>query len=136
MYSTLPHTRNNDNKAGIFNYDNKNYERFEPLMTTTQQAIYDKQKMDHNDSTMPSGLNMTTFGHKRSPSGDSLGRNLHLAGAKLVLPCGEIPQLKPVDKTLMRPKLPPPGPPSGSANNGSGMIVYTYMSVLNIHFVF
>ncbi|XP_017027197.1 arfGAP with SH3 domain, ANK repeat and PH domain-containing protein isoform X4 [Drosophila kikkawai] len=57
---------------------------------------------------------MTTFGHKRSPSGESLNRNIHLAGAKLVLPpTGELPTLKHVDKSaLTRPKIPPPGPPS------------------------
>lgn len=64
-----------------------------------------------NSSLMP----MTTFGHKRSPSGESLNRNIHLAGAKLVLPpTGELPTLKHVDKSaLMRPKIPPPGPPAG-----------------------
>lgn len=64
-----------------------------------------------NNSLMP----MTTFGHKRSPSGESLNRNIHLAGAKLVLPpTGELPTLKHVDKSaLMRPKIPPPGPPAG-----------------------
>jgi len=58
---------------------------------------------------------MTTFGHKRSPSGESLNRNIHLAGAKLVLPpTGELPTLKHVDKSaLTRPKIPPPGPPPG-----------------------
>ncbi|XP_023172645.2 arfGAP with SH3 domain, ANK repeat and PH domain-containing protein isoform X1 [Drosophila hydei] len=63
-----------------------------------------------NSSLMP----MTTFGHKRSPSGESLNRNIHLAGAKLVLPpTGELPTLKHVDKSaLMRPKIPPPGPPA------------------------
>ncbi|XP_020798450.1 arf-GAP with SH3 domain, ANK repeat and PH domain-containing protein 2 isoform X3 [Drosophila serrata] len=64
-----------------------------------------------NNSLMPV---MTTFGHKRSPSGESLNRNIHLAGAKLVLPpTGELPTLKHVDKSaLTRPKIPPPGPPS------------------------
>ncbi|XP_034654234.1 arfGAP with SH3 domain, ANK repeat and PH domain-containing protein isoform X1 [Drosophila subobscura] len=64
-----------------------------------------------SSSLMPA---MTTFGHKRSPSGESLNRNIHLAGAKLVLPpTGELPTLKHVDKSaLMRPKIPPPGPPS------------------------
>ncbi|EDW02273.1 GH19987 [Drosophila grimshawi] len=63
-----------------------------------------------NSSLMP----MTTFGHKRSPSGESLNRNVHLAGAKLVLPpTGELPMLKHVDKSaLVRPKIPPPGPPA------------------------
>ncbi|XP_017087721.1 arfGAP with SH3 domain, ANK repeat and PH domain-containing protein isoform X2 [Drosophila bipectinata] len=64
-----------------------------------------------SNSLMPA---MTTFGHKRSPSGESLNRNIHLAGAKLVLPpTGELPTLKHVDKSaLTRPKIPPPGPPS------------------------
>lgn len=66
-----------------------------------------------NSNLMPA---MTTFGHKRSPSGESLNRNIHLAGAKLVLPpTGELPTLKHVDKSaLMRPKIPPPGPPAGN----------------------
>lgn len=117
MYSTLPHMRNTDSiKVGL-HYDNKVYERFEPLMTATQHAKYDKHKFGENDNLTPV---LTTFGHKRSPSGESLGRNIHLAGAKLVLPTGgEMPTLKPVDKNLIRPKLPPPGPPSGS-NNVSG----------------
>ncbi|EDW85580.2 uncharacterized protein Dwil_GK23159 [Drosophila willistoni] len=57
---------------------------------------------------------LTTFGHKRSPSGESLNRNIHLAGAKLVLPpTGELPTLKHIDKlALVRPKIPPPGPPA------------------------
>lgn len=42
------------------------------------------------------------------------------AGAKLVLPTGEIPTLKPVDKNVLRPRLPPPGPP----NNGHGWQTY------------
>lgn len=69
-----------------------------------------------NNSLMPA---MTTFGHKRSPSGESLNRNIHLAGAKLVLPpTGELPTLKHVDKSaLTRPKIPPPGPPSGECHN-------------------
>lgn len=144
MYSTLPHLRNTSdisgnsscgsggaNKGGghSYHYDNKVYERFEPLMSATQQAKYDKHKYEQqtigggggggNNLDNPPPVTMTTFGHKRSPSGESLGRNLHLAGAKLVLPTGEIPTLKPVDKNLIRPKLPPPGPPptGGTANN-------------------
>lgn len=129
MYSTLPHLRNTTDvdRKGSFHYDNKLYERFEPLITATQQAKYDKHKLEQSQSDATGGPppTMTTFGHKRSPSGESLGRNLHLAGAKLVLPSGEIPTLKPVDKNLLRPKLPPPGPPppllltAAAANNGS-----------------
>lgn len=112
MYSTLPHLRNPG-----FHVDNNAYERFEPLITASQQAKYDKHKYKYEQNDQPKLL--TSFGHKRSPSGDSLGRNINLAGigAKLVLPSGEIPMLKPVDKNPIRPKLPPPGPPS---NNGSG----------------
>lgn len=142
MYSTLPHLRNTSdisgnnisgssgsggNKIGhSYHYDNKVYERFEPLMSATQQAKYDKHKYEQqivgggNNLDNPPPVTMTTFGHKRSPSGESLGRNLHLAGAKLVLPTGEIPTLKPVDKNLIRPKLPPPGPPAGGTSNNSG----------------
>lgn len=129
VYSTLPHLRNIDHGGGggvggiggvgggsaaskssfaYHHYDNKSYERFEPLITASQQAKYDKHKLDQANETPV----LTTFGHKRSPSGESLSRNLHLAGAKLVLPTGgEMPTLKPVDKSLVRPKLPPPGPP-------------------------
>ncbi|XP_037035778.1 arfGAP with SH3 domain, ANK repeat and PH domain-containing protein isoform X3 [Bradysia coprophila] len=116
MYSTLPHLRNPEGKGFGFHIDNKAYERFEPLITASQQAKYDKHKYKYEQTDQQPIL--TTFGHKRSPSGDSLGRNINLAGigAKLVLPAGEIPMLKPVDKNLIRPKLPPPGPPS---NNGS-----------------
>lgn len=69
-----------------------------------------------NSNLMPA---MTTFGHKRSPSGESLNRNIHLAGAKLVLPPNvDLPPLKHVDKSaLMRPKIPPPGPPAGNLAN-------------------
>lgn len=162
MYSTLPHLRTTDGSRGggggggsgsvaaiggnigsttncTYHYDNKNYERFEPLMSAVQHAKYDKQKYDQisNDNNTASnnvnvssagtsgGLNVTTFGHKRSPSGESIGRNINLAGAKLVLPAGEIPTLKPIDKNLLRPKLPPPGPPppsSNSNNNSSGKL--------------
>jgi len=80
-----------------------------------------------NNSLMPA---MTTFGHKRSPSGESLNRNIHLAGAKLVLPpTGELPTLKHVDKSaLTRPKIPPPGPPSGECHNS-----HINCSVFNIN---
>lgn len=133
VYSTLPHLRNisdgssgsgvNKSSYAYHHYDNKSYERFEPLITASQQAKYDKHKLDQANETPV----LTTFGHKRSPSGESLSRNLHLAGAKLVLPTGgEMPTLKPVDKSLVRPKLPPPGPPAvgtmlpGIGNIGGG----------------
>lgn len=105
MYSTLPHLRTAETGRGSsYHCDNKVYERFDSVATSAQPSKFDK----HSDSVIP----MTTFGHKRSPSGESLNRNIHLAGAKLVLPAGEIPTLKPVDKSLPRPRLPPPGPPS------------------------
>lgn len=127
VYSTLPHLRNMDGAGGgvgsggksavssfAYHYENKSYERFEPLITASQQAKYDKHKLDQANETP---VVLTTFGHKRSPSGESLSRNLQLAGAKLVLPTGgEMPQLKPVDKSLVRPKLPPPGPPPGTTH--------------------
>lgn len=121
MYSTLPHSRtSSDTKNSSFHFDNKMYERFEPLINSSQQAKYDKHRFDSGENLVTT---LSTFSsaqtHKRSPSGDSIGRNLHLAGAKLVLPSGEIPILKPVDKNYPRPRLPPPGPPS---NNGHGNI--------------
>ncbi|XP_055529296.1 arfGAP with SH3 domain, ANK repeat and PH domain-containing protein [Wyeomyia smithii] len=119
VYSTLPHLRGSDSGGGTagvggggvgcvtancpsgaksnssqqLHFDNKIYERFEGYMQSGRDANF---------------LSSFTGGHKRSPSGESLGRNL--AGAKLVLPpAGEIPQLKPVDKSIHhRPKLPPP----------------------------
>lgn len=132
-YSTLPH-RSSDS-AKNYQYDgNKVYERFEPVMDVGQQTRYDKHKA--YDDVSPSRALMSgsttsqvvgavataasasgSYHHKRSPSSDSIGRNLQLAGAKLVLPTGEIPQLKPVDKSMLRPKLPPPGPPP-PGNNG------------------
>lgn len=82
------------------------YERFEKIISQEGQM----SGSGHHVTTT-----MTTFGHKRSPSGESLNRSLHLAGAKLVLPpATEIPALKHVDKSaLIRPKIPPPGPPLG-----------------------
>lgn len=115
-YSTLPHVRNADKQSLDLHFSNKIYEPlpFEAEIETPDK--YDKHKYSQPQNEF------TTFGHKRSLSGESIGRNLHLAGAKLVLPSGEIPILKPVDKNVIRPKLPPPGPPPNSAvtpsNNG------------------
>lgn len=114
-FSTLPHTRSSETKSSVeLHYHSQNYE---PLPfeadVETGKSMYQPP---------PTG-EFTTFGHKRSLSGESIGRNLHLAGAKLVLPSGEIPVLKPVDKNVIRPKLPPPGPPQATSpdsysNNG------------------
>lgn len=111
-YSTLPHIRNSGGDGSLIighNYvENKVYDRYEP---SNLLSAHGKQKDSGKEL-------LTTFGHRRSPSSES-GRNINLAGAKLVLPpAGEIPQLKPVDKSIAsRPRLPPPGPPH---NNGSG----------------
>lgn len=116
MYSTLPHVRNSDAKTSLdLHFSNKIYEPlpFEAEIESVDK--YDKLKYSQPQS------DFTTFGHKRSLSGESISRNIHLAGAKLVLPSGEIPILKPVDKNVIRPKLPPPGPPHPSSslpNNG------------------
>lgn len=113
-YSTLPHVRNSDAKQSLdLHFSNKIYEPlpFEAEIETTDK--YDKHKYSQSQNEF------TTFGHKRSLSGESIGRNLHLAGAKLVLPTGEIPILKPVDKNVIRPKLPPPSVPSNSATTPS-----------------
>lgn len=114
-YGTLPHLRSVDNSprsAGGYGYG------------VSQDP--GGSGNGSNNSLMPT---MTIFGHKRSPSGESLNRNIHLAGAKLVLPpTGELPMLKHVDKSaLTRPKIPPPGPPSG-LNSGS-MSVFLILSV-------
>lgn len=119
-YSTLPH-RSSDS-AKNYQYEAKAYERFEPVGVADggQHSRYEKHKV-YDDVSPSRGLVSSqgasgSYHHKRSPSSDSIGRNLQLAGAKLVLPTGEIPQLKPVDKSMLRPKLPPPGPPGN--NNG------------------
>lgn len=125
-YSTLPH-RSSDNSKNYQYEGGKVYERFEPVLDSGggQQSRYEKQKV--YDDVSPSRAMITggqgasgSYHHKRSPSSDSIGRNLQLAGAKLVLPTGEIPQLKPVDKSMLRPKLPPPGPPG---NNGHDLLL-------------
>ncbi|CAO1365215.1 unnamed protein product [Diamesa serratosioi] len=125
-YSTLPHLRNssadrNSTNSNIItntnnnnnikaappttqHFDNKVYERFEPIM------------MQQSNSYQSAN---TKTSHKRSPSSDSITRSITLAGAKLVLPpAGEMPILKPVN-TNARPRLPPPGPPpEKSISNG------------------
>uniref|UniRef100_T1P7K5 SH3 domain protein n=1 Tax=Musca domestica TaxID=7370 RepID=T1P7K5_MUSDO len=116
-YGTLPLLRSVDSSPRIMGGGGHNssashggsfYERIDKLVVS----------QDPNGGPTTAGHHiipaMTTFGHKRSPSGESLNRNLHLAGAKLVLPpAGEIPTLKHVDKSaLSRPKIPPPGPPA------------------------
>ncbi|KAL1109956.1 hypothetical protein AAG570_014113, partial [Ranatra chinensis] len=66
--------------------------------------------------------------HKRSPSTDSSRTSLvhHLAGAKLVIPPGEIPTLKStgIDKTggsmVQRPRGPPPPAPPASSRLSNG----------------
>lgn len=108
MYSTLPHVRNIETKSLDHHYGSKIYEPL-PFDVTAESEKYEKDNQKYMQT------DFTTFGHKRSLSGESIGRNLHLAGAKLVLPSGEIPVLKPVDKNVIRPKLPPPGPPSLSS---------------------
>lgn len=116
-YSTLPHRSTETSKNYLL--EAKVYQRFEPVGDSghQQQSRYDKHKLYDDMSPSRAVLSAgaaaapTGYHHKRSPSSDSIGRNLQLAGAKLVLPTGEIPQLKPVDKNTLRPKLPPPGPP-------------------------
>lgn len=80
----------------------------------------------YNYSTLPATHNRSPSDpnpsyHKRSPSTDST-RALHLAGAKLVIPPGEIPALKAtgIDKTgsIQRPRGPPPPAPSPRLSNG------------------
>lgn len=116
-YSTLPHSRNSDGKQSLdLHFGNKAYDPLPFDAELEASEKYEKHKYSQSQS------DFTTFGHKRSLSGESIGR-MHLAGAKLVLPSGEIPILKPVDKNVIRPKLPPPGPPPNStttttSNNG------------------
>uniref|UniRef100_A0A182MRF2 ArfGAP with SH3 domain, ANK repeat and PH domain-containing protein n=1 Tax=Anopheles culicifacies TaxID=139723 RepID=A0A182MRF2_9DIPT len=125
MYSTLPHLRGSDpvsnssassvpavllssemrggstkSMQAQLQFDNKIFDRYEPYTASTTAA----NSVGSVGSRDPNFLSTFTGGHKRSPSGESLGRNL--AGAKLVLPpAGEIPQLKPVSN---RPKQPIP----------------------------
>ncbi|KAI5749409.1 hypothetical protein M8J76_007106 [Diaphorina citri] len=73
--------------------------------------------------------------HKRSPSNDST-KAIHLAGAKLVIPPGEIPTLKPtgassLDKSgnIKRPQGPPPPAPAQSRiSNGQPSDAYRVSS--------
>ncbi|XP_035911812.1 arfGAP with SH3 domain, ANK repeat and PH domain-containing protein isoform X2 [Anopheles stephensi] len=143
MYSTLPHLRGSDPASNSsasssvpaallssemrggstksmqaqLQFDNKVFDRYEPYAASAAVST-----SVGGGSRDPNFLSTFTGGHKRSPSGESLGRNL--AGAKLVLPpAGEIPQLKPVSN---RPKQPIPSQVAGtiignaekSASNG------------------
>ncbi|KAM7342129.1 arfGAP domain of ASAP isoform 2-T2 [Cochliomyia hominivorax] len=119
-YGTLPHLRSVDSSPRIMGHNSSAshgggfYERFDKFVSQDPNG---GPPTSHH--ILPA---MTTFGHKRSPSGESLNRNLHLAGAKLVLPpAGEIPTLKHVDKSaLTRPKIPPPGPPLSEREIANG----------------
>lgn len=107
-YNTLPHLRNTD-------FSNKTYD---PLPFEAEVETPDKYDLQQQKYSLQA-KELTTFRHRRSLSGESIG--LHLAGAKLVLPSScEIPILKPVDKNVIRPQLPPPpGPPPNSATTSS-----------------
>uniref|UniRef100_A0A182QM39 ArfGAP with SH3 domain, ANK repeat and PH domain-containing protein n=1 Tax=Anopheles farauti TaxID=69004 RepID=A0A182QM39_9DIPT len=132
MYSTLPHLRGSDpagnsgasaggpllssemrggstkSMQAQLHFDNKIFDRYEPYNTSAANVSVGSVGAGRD----PNFLSTFTGGHKRSPSGESLGRNL--AGAKLVLPpAGEIPQLKPVSN---RPKQPIPAQVAGTAN--------------------
>ncbi|KFB36579.1 hypothetical protein ZHAS_00003772 [Anopheles sinensis] len=141
MYSTLPHLRGSDSGASSsssalatggsgpvplssdvrggstksiqaqLHFDNKIFDRYEayaPVGPTAAGGV-------SGQGRDPNFLSTFTGGHKRSPSGESLGRNL--AGAKLVLPpAGEIPQLKPVTN---RPKQPIPSQAAGFATSAA-----------------
>uniref|UniRef100_A0A182SNB7 ArfGAP with SH3 domain, ANK repeat and PH domain-containing protein n=1 Tax=Anopheles maculatus TaxID=74869 RepID=A0A182SNB7_9DIPT len=136
MYSTLPHLRGSDpatanssassvpaallssemrggstkSMQAQLQFDNKIFDRYEPY--TASSAVATSVGGGNRD---PNFLSTFTGGHKRSPSGESLGRNL--AGAKLVLPpAGEIPQLKPVSN---RPKQPIPSQAAAGTIIGS-----------------
>ncbi|XP_012162223.1 arfGAP with SH3 domain, ANK repeat and PH domain-containing protein isoform X1 [Ceratitis capitata] len=113
VYGTLPHLRSVDSSpriSGSHGAMHSFYDRYDKTQIVSQDPNGGSGGGGGNSNMMPV---MTTFGHKRSPSGESVNRNFHLAGAKLVLPpAGEIPTLKHVDKSaLARPKIPPPGPP-------------------------
>ncbi|XP_050076128.1 arfGAP with SH3 domain, ANK repeat and PH domain-containing protein [Anopheles maculipalpis] len=132
MYSTLPHLRGSDPASNSsassvpaallsseirggstksmqaqLQFDNKIFDRYEPYTSASAAVVTGGAGGGSRD---PNFLSTFTGGHKRSPSGESLGRNL--AGAKLVLPpAGEIPQLKPVSN---RPKQSIPSQVAGT----------------------
>ncbi|XP_058125300.1 arfGAP with SH3 domain, ANK repeat and PH domain-containing protein [Anopheles ziemanni] len=142
MYSTLPHLRGSDSGASSssssalaggtgpplplsnevrggstksiqaqLHFDNKIFDRYEAYAPVGPTAVGGVSGQGRD----PNFLSTFTGGHKRSPSGESLGRNL--AGAKLVLPpAGEIPQLKPVTN---RPKQPIPSQAAGFATSAA-----------------
>ncbi|XP_024083772.1 arfGAP with SH3 domain, ANK repeat and PH domain-containing protein isoform X1 [Cimex lectularius] len=90
--------------------------------STSQQYSYSTLPSSHSRSPSdPNPSYHTLNHHKRSPSTDS-SRAVHLAGAKLVIPPGEIPTLKStgIDKTgnIQRPRGPPPPAPSPRLSNG------------------
>ncbi|XP_054266404.1 arfGAP with SH3 domain, ANK repeat and PH domain-containing protein-like isoform X2 [Macrosteles quadrilineatus] len=82
-------------------------------------ANYGTLPSNHNHNRSPSDPNPayhTLNHHKRSPSTDS-SRLIHLAGAKLVIPPGEIPTLKSTNMEkppggIQRPRGPPPPAPT------------------------
>lgn len=122
-YGTLPHLRSVEGspRIPISGIGGQHNNIITATNTSHHGGFYERfEKIINQEGQMSGGghhvtTTMTTFGHKRSPSGESLNRSLHLAGAKLVLPpATEIPPLKHVDKSaLIRPKIPPPGPPLG-----------------------
>ncbi|XP_053672463.1 arfGAP with SH3 domain, ANK repeat and PH domain-containing protein [Anopheles nili] len=133
MYSTLPHLRGSDPTAaatsnvvtasattgpvgGLFE-SNREISGGSGRSIQASLPTFDRYEPGGGRDRDPNFLSSFTGGHKRSPSGESLGRNL--AGAKLVLPpAGEIPQLKPVSN---RPKQPIPTAAAASAiEPGSG----------------
>uniref|UniRef100_A0A1B6DAJ4 ArfGAP with SH3 domain, ANK repeat and PH domain-containing protein n=1 Tax=Clastoptera arizonana TaxID=38151 RepID=A0A1B6DAJ4_9HEMI len=79
---------------------------------------------NHNHNRSPSDPNPayhTLNYHKRSPSNDST-RAIHLAGAKLVIPPGEMPTLKSttlekMSGNIQRPRGPPPPTPTSFSSS-------------------
>ncbi|XP_052862768.1 arfGAP with SH3 domain, ANK repeat and PH domain-containing protein [Anopheles cruzii] len=142
MYSTLPHLRGSDPAGALsggglhagelrggstksiqaqLHFDNKIFDRYEPYTSLSSTTSGVGVGVGGSGAAVvvgrdPNFLSTFTGGHKRSPSGESLGRNL--AGAKLVLPpAGEIPQLKPVTN---RPKQPIPTTASADKSLSNG----------------